>query len=411
MIGMKRSAQALLEEYLTLFPCVAIVGPRQCGKTTLLASLDEAWRVFDLERGGDFQAVSDDPDLFLSLHTGNVAIDEAQILPALFPALRVAIDADRGTKGRYVVTGSSSPELARAITESLAGRVGIIELAPLSWSEVQPADGPSVIDLLLDPAVTAADLVGNVRARGDLKALTDYWFKGGYPEPWVRNDRRFRETWMDQYVRAYVLRDVARLFPGLNQEKFRTFARMLGGLSGRAVNQAEVARALGVSPPTVRDYFEIAEGTYLWRSLPAFTRNVTKRVVKHAKGYLRDSGLGHHALRVPDVTALLSHPQAGASWEGMVVEEICRQLGQRGIGYDAYHYRTGGGAEVDLVIEGTFGFVAVEIKLGQRVRAQELRGFREFVADQRCRIGLVLSNEEQPRMMDANIVGLPVRCL
>lgn len=411
MIGMKRVAQTLLQEYLTLFPCVAIVGPRQCGKTTLLAGLDAPWRVFDLERGSDFQAVSDDPDLFLSLHPGKVAIDEAQILPALFPALRVAIDADRGTVGRYIVTGSSSPELARSITESLAGRVGIIELAPLSWSEVQPADGPSVIDLLLDPTVTAADLVGNVRARGDLKALTEYWFKGGYPEPWVRNDGRFRETWMDQYVRAYVLRDVARLFPGLNQEKFRTFARMLGGLSGRAVNQAEVARALGVSPPTVRDYFEIAEGTYLWRSLPAFTRNVTKRVVKHAKGYLRDSGLGHHALRIPDVTALLSHPQAGATWEGMVVEEICRQLSQRGIGYDAYHYRTGGGAEVDLVIEGTFGLVAVEIKLGQRVRAQELRGFREFVADHRCRIGLVLSNEDKPRLMDANIVGLPVRCL
>lgn len=408
---MRRSAQTLLQEYLTLFPCVAIVGPRQCGKTTLLASLNAPWRVFDLERGSDFQAVSDDPDLFLSLHPGKVAIDEAQILPALFPALRVAIDADRGTMGRYIVTGSSSPELARSITESLAGRVGIIELAPLSWSEVRPADGPSVIDLLLDPAVTAADLVGNARARGDLQALTEYWLKGGYPEPWVRNDPRFRETWMDQYVRAYVLRDVARLFPGLNQEKFRTFARMLGGLSGRAVNQAEVARALGVSPPTVRDYFEIAEGTYLWRSLPAFTRNVTKRVVKHAKGYLRDSGLGHHALRIPDVTALLSHPQAGATWEGMVVEEICRQLSQRGIGYDAYHYRTGGGAEVDLVIEGTFGLVAVEIKLGQCVRAQELRGFREFVADHRCRIGLVLSNEDKPRLMDASIAGLPVRCL
>jgi len=411
MTGMKRAAQSLLEEYLTLFPCVAIVGPRQCGKTTLLGSLGDSWRVFDLERGGDFQAVVDDPDLFLSLHPGRIAIDEAQILPVLFPALRVAIDADRGTTGRYVVTGSSSPELARAITESLAGRVGIIELAPLSWSEVTASDGPCVIDLLLDPAVTAADLVANGRARGDLKAITDYWFRGGYPEPWVRNDRRFRETWMDQYVRAYVLRDVARLFPGLNQEKFRTFARMLGGLSGRAVNQAEVARALGVSSPTVRDYFEIAEGTYLWRSLPAFTRNVTKRVVKHAKGYLRDSGLGHHALRVPDVTALLSHPQAGASWEGMVVEEICRQLNQRGIGFDAYHYRTGGGAEVDLVIEGTFGLVAVEIKLGQRVRAQELRGFREFIADQHCRFGIVLSNEEKPRLMDVNIAGLPVRYL
>lgn len=411
MIDMRRITQALLEEYLTLFPCVAVVGPRQCGKTTLLAGLDEGWRVFDLERGSDFQAVSDDPDLFLSLHPGRIAIDEALILPKLFPALRVAIDADRAATGRYIITGSSSPELARAITESLAGRVGIIELAPLSWSEVQPADGPSVIDLLLDPAAGAADLVGNVRARGDLKALTEYWFKGGYPEPWLRNDGRFRETWMEQYVRAYVLRDVARLFPGLNQEKFRTFARMLAGLSGRAVNHAEVARALGVSPPTVRDYFEIAEGTYLWRSLPAFTRNATKRVVKHAKGYLRDSGLGHHALRVPDVTALLSHPQAGATWEGMVVEEICRQLNQRGIGHDAFHYRTGGGAEVDLVIEGTFGLVAVEIKLGQRVRAQELRGLREFVADHHCRFGLVLSNEEKPRPLDTNIAGLPVCCL
>jgi predicted AAA+ superfamily ATPase len=216
---------------------------------------------------------------------------------------------------------------------------------------------------------------------------------------------------MDQYVRAYVLRDVGRLFPGLNQEKFRTFARMLGGLSGSTVNQAEVARALGVSSPTVRDYFTIAEGAFLWRSLPAFTRNVTKRVIKHAKGYLRDSGLGHHALRVPDVTALLSHPQAGASWEGMVVEEICRQLAQRGIAFDACHYRTGGGAEVDLVLEGTFGLVAIEIKLGQRVRSQELRGLREFIVEHRCRFGLVLSNEERPRLIEENIAGLPVRYL
>ncbi|MBU8869681.1 MAG: DUF4143 domain-containing protein [Gemmatimonadales bacterium] len=125
---------------------------------------------------------------------------------------------------------------------------------------------------------------------------------------------------------SWVLRDVGRLFPGLNQEKFRVFARMLGGLSGQTVNQAEVARALGVSPPTVRDYFEIARGSFLWRQLPAFIRNMTKRAAKHPKGYLRDSGLGHHALRIPDVTALLSHPQAGTSGEGLVVEELCRQL-------------------------------------------------------------------------------------
>jgi predicted AAA+ superfamily ATPase len=408
---MKRAYESLLREYLTQFPCVVLVGARQCGKTTLLQSLPDSWRVFDLERGADFQAVADDPELFLSLHPDKVAIDEAQIHPALFPALRVAIDRDRGKMGRYVITGSSSPELARTVTESLAGRAAIIEMSPLSWSEVHPAAGPCFLDLMLNPGMSPEDLAAGCEPRAELDALTDFWFRGGYPEPWLRNDDRFRELWLDQYIKAYVLRDVARLFPGLNQEKFRVFARMLGGLSGQTVNQAEVARALGVSPPTVKDYFEIAEGSFLWRSLPAFTRNVTRRVIKHPKGYVRDSGLGHHALRIPDVTALLAHPQAGNSWEGLVVEEICRQLEQRGVAHDAYHYRAGGGAEVDLVLEGAFGLVAVEIKLGQRIRLQALRGLRDFVQDHNCRFGVVISNEERPRLIADDVVGIPARYL
>jgi predicted AAA+ superfamily ATPase len=408
---MRRSYENLLQEYLTQFPCVAVIGARQCGKTTLLKSLDDSWRVFDLERGADFQAVTDDPDLFLSLHPEKTAIDEAQIHPALFPAMRVAIDNDRQNVGRFIITGSSTPELTRSITESLAGRVGIIEMSPLSWSEIHPSDRHGIVDLLLNRSNTAEDLVAKGSARADLKSLTDFWFRGGYPEPWIKNDNRFRELWLDQYIKSYVMRDVARLFPGLNQDKFRVFARMLGGLSGQTVNQAEVSRALGVSPPTVRDYFEIAQGSFLWRQLPAFIRNVTKRVVKHPKGYLRDSGLGHHALRIPDVTALLAHPQAGASWEGFVVEEICRQLEQRGIDFDAYHYRVSGGAEVDLVLEGAFGLIPVEIKLGQRVRLQSLRGLRDFVQEHSCRLGLVLSNEEKPRLIADKVVGLPVRYL
>lgn len=408
---MRRAYETLLQEYLTRFPCVAAIGARQCGKTTLLHSLDDSWQLFDLERGADFQAVGDDPDLFLSLHPDKVAIDEAQIHPALFPALRVAVDRDREKVGRFIITGSSSPQLSRSISESLAGRVGIIEMSPLSWSEVIPSDRPGLVDLLLDRKTSTEDLVKQIRPRGTLKELFDFWYKGGYPEQWIKGDPRFRDLWHDQYIKTYVMRDVARLFPGLNQEKFRVFARMLGGLSGQTVNQAEVARALGVTPPTVRDYFEIAEGTFLWRSLPSFVRNVTKRVVKHPKGYLRDSGLGHHALRIPDVTALLAHPQAGGSWEGMVVEEICRQLEQRGIQFDVFHYRVGGGAEVDLVLEGTFGLIAVEIKLGQRIRLQSLRGLRDFVQTHGCRFGIVLSNEERPRMITEEVAGIPVRCL
>ena len=226
---MKRAYQILLQEYLTQFPCVAVIGARQCGKTTLLKSLADSWRIFDLERGSDFQAVTDDPDLFLSLHPENVAIDEAQIHPALFPALRVAIDNDREKVGRFIITGSSTPELTRSITESLAGRVGIIEMSPLSWSEIHRSDRPGTIELLLDRSTTAADLVAEGSARANLKSLTDYWFKGGYPEPWIRNDHRFRELWHDQYIKSYVLRDVRSPFPWFEPGKVPGVCPHAGG--------------------------------------------------------------------------------------------------------------------------------------------------------------------------------------
>ncbi len=140
-------------------------------------------------------------------------------------------------------------------------------------------------------------------------------------------------------------RDVKRLFPGLDEVRFRRFVDMLGGLSGRVLNYADTARALNVSQPTAQDYFEIAHGTFIWRRIPAFTRDVIKRVVKHPRGYLRDSGLWHAFLRIPDADALLSHPQMRASWEGMVVEEILRQLKALGVGQEYFDYRTDGGAE------------------------------------------------------------------
>src|SRR5690349_3627862 len=152
------------------------------------------------------------------------------------------------------------------------------------------------------------------------------------------------------------------MFPGLDEVRFRRFLELLGGLSGRIVNYSDVARALDVSQPTSRDYFDIAHGTFLWRTIPAWTRNVVKRVVKHPRGYSRDSGLLHAPLRIPDQDALLSHPEIGASWEGMVIEEVLRQLSPRGVSCDYSYYRTGAGAEVDLIIEGRFGLIAMEIK-------------------------------------------------
>lgn len=409
---MRRAYESLFREYLRVFPIVAIVGPRQCGKTTLLGTLPQAWKRFDLERASDLQLVARDPELFLRLNRHQVAIDEAQMLPELFAALRVAVDAHRDVVGRYVITGSSSPHLLNSVSESLAGRVGMIEMAPFAWSEIHPPRKPGTgfASLLADRATGVRDLEA-LKPKADLSAVHDYWFRGGYPEPWIKGSPRFRSLWMDQYAQTYLMRDVGRLFPGLDQARFRLFLQMLGGLSGSVINYSDVARALGVSAPTVRDYVEIAHGTFVWRKIPPYEKNAMKRIVKHPKGHLRDSGLLHHLLRLPDVNALLAHPQVGRSWEGMVTEEIIRHLTSKGVGFDYYYHRTSAGAEVDLVIEGDFGLIAFEIKHAQTLGNRDLRSLRDFVAEHQCRMGIIINNDLAPRLYDENLVSVPFACL
>jgi len=409
MQGMKRVYEALLQEYLDTFPCVAIIGSRQCGKTTMLGTLPNDWQRYDLERANDYQLVTRDPDLFLRLNPDKIAIDEAQLFPDLFKALRVAIDDDR-RPGRFVVTGSSSPELMSSVSESLAGRVGIIELSPFGFSEIYTAQD-SPLGLITDNSCDLADLMKVAKPKASLSEAHEYWFRGGYPEPWLSKSERARKLWVEQFMQTYVQRDISQLFPNLNRDRFSLFLQLLGGLSGTIINYSDTARALGISAPTVRDYFEIAHGSFIWRLIPSFSRNSYKRLVRHPKGYVRDSGLLHHLLRLPDLKALLGHPQMGNSWEGMVIEEILRHLNANGIGFDYYHYRTSGGAEVDLVLEGDFGLLPIEIKYSQTVHWRSLKSMREFIDHHDCKYGIVVQNSDKPVMYDDKIIGIPFNCL
>jgi predicted AAA+ superfamily ATPase len=187
--------------------------------------------------------------------------------------------------------------------------------------------------------------------------------------------------------------------------------QLLAGLSGSVLNYADTARALGVSQPTARDYFEIAHGSFIWRKIAPYEKNAIKRVVKHPKGYLRDSGILHHLSRINDIHALLGHPLKGRSWEGMVIEEIVRQLICLGQSFDYYYYRTSAGAEVDLVPEGDFGLIAVEIKHSQKVSSGDLRPLRDFVRERHCRLGVVINNDDKSKLLDENIIGVPFSCL
>jgi predicted AAA+ superfamily ATPase len=391
----------------------ALLGARQTGKSTLIGMLADGREVFDLESRADYDQIARDPDLFLRLSSNPIAIDGAQLLPELFPALRVAIDRDRQTRGKFLLSGSSSPALLTSISESLAGRVGIIEIAPFSFSETRGVDTPALLGLFTGDAA-AADIPRAFPASepGGVSQATDkYWMEGGYPEQWLRNSGRFTEVWYEQYLKTFVERDIARLFPKLNAIRFRRFIELLAGCSGTVINYSNIAGILGVSQPTARDYFHIAHGTFLWRTLPAWSKNASKRVTRHPRGYLRDTGLLHHLLQIANHRRLLSHPQMGHSWEGMVVEEIVRTLNAAGVPHSAYYYRTSGGAEVDLVLEGKFGLIPFEIKHTQSVTPRHLRPVRDFIHEFACPFGIVVNRDEKVRRYDDRIIGIPFSLL
>ncbi len=407
--GMKRHAEKLLSELLRFFPCVALVGVRQCGKATLLRTSAPGWKLFDLEKAGDYQRIADDPALFFRLNPDNCAIDECQLMPELFQALRVAVDDDRRKTGRFIITGSSSPDLLHSVSESLAGRIGIIELAPFSSAEA----------FSLEPSPFYRKIVGRepvsslleLSPRISLENIHDYWLRGGYPEPWVRNSSRFTNLWRQNYFETYLNRDILRLFPGLNRNKFFLFIGMLANISGEVINYSNIARLLGVSQPTVREYFQIAHGTFIWRQLPSYEKNAVKRIVKHPKGHLRDSGLLHHLLRLNDMDMLSTHPVMGRSWGSLVIENIIRGFDIMGVDFDSYYYRTSAGAEVDLVLDGDFGLLPIEIKYNQSVSLRNLRAIRDFVKERGCRFGIVINNDERVRLYEENLVGIPFGCL
>ncbi len=406
---MKRAYQPLINEYLGYFPCVVIIGARQTGKSTLLSMVSGNRPMYDMELRADYDQIARDPDFFLRSNDGPIAVDEAQLLPDFFPALRVAIDKDRSACGKYLLSGSSSPELLSSISESLAGRVGIIEISPFSFAETCSVTSPNLIKLFQESFLQEQilDFTVSSNKRDVLSKITEFWFNGGYPEPWLKSSSRFRDVWREQYLKTYIERDIAKLFPNLNSVRFRRFIELLASCSGDIINYSNIGRILDVSQPTVKDYFKIAHGTFIWRNIPAYTKNSIKRVIKHPRGYFRDTGLLHHILQIPSYQRLLTHPQIGASWETVVIEEILRGLNAAGIRYEPYYYRTSSGAEIDLLLEGKFGLIPFEIKHTQTVNPRHLRSIRDFISEHQCPFGIVVNNDEKVRQYDEKIFGIP----
>lgn len=391
------------------FPIVALLGARQVGKSTLMRMIWPDAPLFDLENEQDWQRINQDPVFFLQQHAAPVCFDEAQLSPDLFKALRVAVDQQRHVPGQYLLSGSSSPQLLKNISESLAGRVAIYEMGGLTINEAyeQP---PSALYEFIEQKKPEALLTLPLRTQQN--QLVELCYYGGYPEHFLkRSDAIFHDQWTDNYLRTYIDRDIRALFPNLRLETYRRFIRMLAVNSGHLMNASQFAASLDVTQPTIKNYMEVAEGTFLWRSLPSFHRNLGKRLVKMPKGYIRDTGLLCRLLNIHSPQDLTHHPQYGAIWESFVIEQMIQNMKMQLRSFDYYFYRTHHQAEVDLVLEGAFGLIPIEIKTGLKTDKSSLKSLLAFMQDYDCPYGLVINNSVQPQYLAPNIIQLPAGCL
>lgn len=324
-------------------PAVALIGPRQCGKSTLARVIikerpDSIY--LDLEKPSDLNRLRD-PELFFKHNAGSLIIlDEIQRQPDLFPVLRSTID-ERDRHGQFLILGSASPDLIRQSSESLAGRIAYLELTPFLFDEIN------------SPEISA-------------NPLHTLWLRGGYPRGFLTADDHQSFEWRLDFIRTFLEQDISNLGIQIPAENLSRFWRMFAHVNGQVLNYAKLADSLGVSGHTVRHYIDLLRHTFMLRRLEPFTTNTKKRLVKSPKVYIRDAGLLHALLDIESFNDLLAHPGFGASWEGFVVEQILSTFPR----LNACFYRNSNGNEIDLILEHKQKRIAVECKASSSPRVR-----------------------------------------
>ena len=328
-----RAITSLVLKSLDHFPAVAIIGPRQAGKTTLARLIqsqvkrESTW--LDLERAADLSKI-EDPALYLESRKSDLVIlDEIQRRPELFPEMRSLIDRYR-VPGRFLILGSASPDLIRQSSESLAGRITYIELPPLQIKEIEETD------------------------------IENLWIRGGFPEPFLINDDEIRYEWHHSFISTYVERDLPMLGLNTSSVQLRKFVTMLSAIQGNILNTQLLSRSMGVSSTTTSRYLDFLEKSFLIRLLPPFHINIKKRLVKSPKFYFRDTGILHALLNIINSRQLFNNINLGVSWESFVIEQIINNTGKK---LQSWFYRTHEGTECDLLLtKNNIPISCIEIK-------------------------------------------------
>ncbi len=371
----KRGQADYIHTLMREFPVVVLLGPRQVGKTTLAQAILKKRKkktlYFDLESDADLAKLKDPAYLFDQYPDYCIVIDEVQRMPTMFANLRPVIDKNRKA-GRFILTGSATPDLVKGVSESLAGRIAFVELAPINLNE----------------------------AKGNRIGQQRHWFRGGFPLALTAGNDAAFIRWMENFIRTYIERDLSMLFGvSLSEKIMRNFWYMLAAHNGSIWNAETFAKSLGVTSPTVKRYLDFLEGAFLVRQLPAWYANARKRLVKTPKVYLRDSGLLHILNRIHSANDLPIHLSVGSSWEGYVIEQI-HQLKPSHI--DLYYYRTHHGAECDLLlVDGLKPVMAIEIK--HSTTPSLSKGFYTVMNDLKIKQGYIIMPKDGSHRLDKQV--------
>ena len=371
-----RSILKSLEKSLENMPATAILGPRQCGKTTLVkqfAKNNDNFVLLDMENPADVQVLTQDPNAFFDYYENKtVCIDEIQRVPDLFPVLRYNIDKNR-RNGRFILLGSASPDLIKQSSESLAGRIRYIELTPFCFSELKGMDG----------------------------FFQKMLVRGGFPLSFLANSDENSFDWRTDFVKTYLERDIPQLGFMVSAMQMRRIWTMLAHINAEIINRSKLGASLGLSYHTIDHYIGILSDTFMVRTLPPYIANIKKRLVKAPKFLFRDNGILHNLLNIRNYEELFSNPNFGSSFESFIIQQILSDLRISGI-CEPYFYKSHQGEEIDLLLDTGKELVAIEIKSSSS--PQIPKGFFTAIKDLKINKAFVIAPVERAYPAGENVL-------
>jgi len=395
-----------LQQLTGSFPVVVVSGARQVGKTTLMRHVFPAHDYVVFDASLDMEGARREPDLFLRNHPPPVILDEIQYAPEVVSAIKRHVDRSGGAPGQFLLTGSQQWQVLQSLAESLAGRVAFLDLQGFSVQELAGSDSGWLARLLDMPDDC---LNWSRQATRYAGSLHEWLWRGSLPRATELEQSLIPDFWTG-YHRTYVERDARVAGDVSDWQEFGRFVRLMSALTAQEINTSHLGREIGMTPQTARRWLKVMQATFQWFELGAFSGNALKRVSLRPKGYLADTGLACYHAQISSPRALGSHPLLGAVFETAMVCEIIKQAATLPARPAFYHWRSAGGAEVDLLLERDGTLYPIEIKLTAnptRRTASGILAFRAAHPDRKLANGMVLCAVEEPRWIADEVLALP----